>query len=278
MSPLLCLFLLNHAPVEHPVLRLWPNGAPGSEARRNEAETKPHPWSIANIQNPSLVVYVPEHPNGTSVVIAPGGGFRELVVGAEGDTPAQYLSNLGITAFMLKYRLFREDGSNLNYDRDARADAFRATRLVRSLASTYGLDPKRVGYLGFSAGGEIVSAAVFGPAPMAPANPDPVDLQDGKPNFAMWIYPGPLGIPAQVAADAPPAFLLTADDDDHTNAVMDLAKKYRDAKVSLELHILSGGGHGFNMGDRSSLQAVKTWPQRLADWLSDRGYLKPASK
>jgi len=258
------------------VIPLWPNGAPGSEARRNEPETKPHPWSIANIENPSLTVYLPPpgKANGTAIVIAPGGGHTELVVDAEGTQPAKFLNGLGITAFVLKYRLFREPGSGYTFDRDTRADTFRAMRLVRSRAAEWGIDPNRIGMLGFSAGGENLSLAAFGPGPGDPNAPDPIDRANERPNFAMYVYPGGLGIPDVIPADAPPAFLLVANDDDHSKTVLELVTKYRQAHIPIELHILGGGGHGFNMGNRSKLKAVQNWPDRLADWLSDQGLLK----
>jgi len=91
----------------------------------------------------------------------------------------------------------------------------------------------------------------------------------------MLVYPGPLGVPQTVPKDAPPAFLLAANDDECCSVpVVKLLERYREAKVPIEAHILSGGNHGFNMGNRSNLQAVKTWPQRMADWMADMGLLK----
>lgn len=270
------LLVVANAQAAPQVIPLWSNGAPGSEARREEPETRPHPWSIAHIENPSLTVYLPPlgTANGTAVVIAPGGGHTELVIDEEGAKPAKFLNSLGITAFVLKYRLFREPGSGLTFERDTRADTYRAMRLVRSRAAEWGVDPNRVGMLGFSAGGENLSLAAFGPGPGDPNAPDPVDRLDERPNFAMWVYPGPLGIPDALPAGAPPAFLLVANDDDHSKTVLDLAAKYRQAQIPIELHILSGGGHGFNMGDRSKLSAVRHWPDRLAEWLRDQGLIK----
>lgn len=257
------------------VIPLWPNGAPGSESRKSEPETTPHPWSIANIYNPSVTAYLPEagKANGTAVVIAPGGGHKELVVGEEGTKPAAFFTKLGVTAFVLKYRLAREDGSGLTVEKDTRADAFRAMRLVRSRAKEWNIDPQRIGMIGFSAGGEVLSMATFGPAPANPAKPDEVDLAEAKPNFAIWIYPGPLGIPEKIPADAPPAFMLVAQDDWSAGLILGFSLRYLEAKASCETHVLSGGGHGFNMGNRSNLVAVQTWSQRLADWLQDRGLL-----
>jgi len=273
MLPL--LFLTIVAQAAPPVVPLWPNGAPGSEARRNEAETAPNPWSIGNIQNPSLTVYVPpkEIATGAAVIIAPGGGHRELVVGEEGRKPAEYLSRLGVTCFVLKYRLAREPGSSLTVQKDTRADAYRAVRLVRARSTDWGIDPKRVGMLGFSAGGEVVSMAALGDGRPEPAAADPIDRHDPRPDFAMWVYPGPLGMPETLPADAPPAFLLVSNDDGSANVVLELARRYRVAKRPVEVHVLASGGHGFNMGDRSKLAAVKSWPQRMADWLADSGLL-----
>jgi acetyl esterase/lipase len=272
---MLCALLLacsiSQAPPQ--IIPLWPNGAPGSESRRNEPETRPHPWSIAHIENPSLTVYLPPAgtSNGTALVIAPGGGHTELVIDEEGTKPARFLNSLGITAFVLKYRLFREPDSGLTFDRDTRADTFRAMRMVRSRAAEWGVDPNRIGMIGFSAGGENLSLAAFGPGPGDPNAPDPIDRANERPNFAIYIYPGPLGIPDTLPHDAPPAFLLVANDDDHSKTVLELAAKYREAQVPVELHLLSGGGHGFNMGNRSKLSVVQHWPDRLADWLRDQG-------
>lgn len=276
MIAVLCAITIGQGIPDRSVIPLWPGGAPGSEARVNEAETKPNPWSIGNIQNPSLTIYYPPPGggNGTAVIIAAGGGHRELVVGEEGQKPAQFLASLGITAFVLKYRLAREEKSGLTIEKDTRADAYRAVRLIRSRAKEWGLIPDRIGMMGFSAGGEVLSMAAFGGGVGEPGAPDPVDRLDAKPSFGIWIYPGPLGIPAEVPANSPPGFVLVANDDGSANVCLDLVQKYRKAKSLIELHVLNGGGHGFNMGDRSNLAAVKTWPQRLADWLGDRGLLK----
>jgi acetyl esterase/lipase len=272
-----CLFALATLQSDKPVIPLWPNGAPGSEGRQNEPETKPNPWSIGHIYNPSLTVYQPEpgKSNGHAIIVAPGGGFRELVVGEEGYKPAAFFAQLGFTAFVLKYRLVREAGSNLTLDKDARADAVRSVRLARSLASKYGFSADKVGMIGFSAGGETLSYAAFSDKAENSSATDPIDKLSSRPNFAIWIYPGPVGVPESVPADAPPAFFLVAQDDGASRVVLDLVGKYRAVKAPYEVHILSGGGHGFNMGERSKLVAVKDWRNRLSDWFKDRGFIKP---
>jgi acetyl esterase/lipase len=257
---------------------LWPNGAPGFESRRNEPETAKDYW-IANINNPSITVYLPakEKATGAAVVICPGGGHRLLVFKAEGDEPARYLNSIGVAAFALKYRLGREEGSPYSIEKHAREDGERAMRLVRSRAKEWGLDPNRIGLMGFSAGGEVASMVTFGPTAGDANAADPIDRVSSRPDFLIMIYPGPLGVPDVVDAGAPPAFLLVANDDaGHSDVIISLLQKYRAAKVPVELHIYTKGGHGFNMGNRSKLLTIKGWPQRLADWLADTYILDPS--
>ncbi|HWV33792.1 MAG TPA: alpha/beta hydrolase [Dyadobacter sp.] len=264
------------AQTARPFIPLWENGAPGFENRRSEPESAKDYW-VKNIHNPSLQVFTPpaSKANGTAVVVCPGGGFRLLVYNAEGIQPAEYLTKLGITVFVLKYRLPREEGSPYSLDKHPREDALRAIRQVRSRAKEYGIDPARVGMLGFSAGGEVVASVAYISGKGEPNAKDPVDRLDGRPDFQMLVYPGPLGIPETVPADAPPAFLLAANDDPCCGVTTaSLLIKYREAKRPVEAHLYTKGDHGFNMGDRSPLQSIKSWPQRMADWLGDNGYLK----
>lgn len=262
------------------VIPLWPNGAPGFESRRNEPEQAKDYW-VKNIHNPSLTVFTPPagKANGAAVVICPGGGHRLLVYTAEGIEPAKYLNSLGITVFVLKYRLGRDTLSPYKIDVHAKQDGYRAMRLVRSKAVEYGLDTNRIGMMGFSAGGEVVDMVAFGDGKGNANAPDPIDRLNAKPKFVIQIYPGPLYIPDVIPADAPPAFLLAANDDPCCAVpVVALLQKYREAKVPIEVHIFTQGGHGFNMGNRSKLQSISTWPQRMADWLADNNYLTPASQ
>ncbi len=254
---------------------LWEKGAPGFESRKDEPE-RAKDWWVKNIHNPSVTAFLPpkDKATGCAVVIAPGGGHRELVFNAEGVEAAQYLASLGVAAFALKYRLAREEGSPYKLDIHPQQDAYRAMRLVRSRAKEFGVDPKRVGMLGFSAGGEVVSVVAYGSGNGDPNAPDPIDRENGKPNFQMLVYPGSLGIPEVIPPDAPPAFFLVANDDGATRSIMNLANKYRLAKASMEVHIFAQGQHGFNMGNRSKLTSIKTWPQRMSDWLSDNDWLK----
>lgn len=272
-----CFAAIAHAQDTARQIPLWQKGAPGFENKRNEPEEAKDYW-VKNIHNPSITVYLPpkEKATGAAVVIFPGGGHRLLVFNAEGRDPARFLNSLGVAAFIVKYRLFREDSALYSLDREVKQDAYRAMRLVRSMAAEFNIDPDRVGTLSFSAGGEVANIIAYDPGKGDPRAPDPVDRLDGRPNFQLLVYPGPLGVPATIPADAPPAFLIAANDDPCCSTpVVNILEKYRAAKVSVEAHILSSGNHGFNMGYRSNLQAVKAWPQLMANWLADRGLLKP---
>jgi acetyl esterase/lipase len=266
-------FLLHAGEFE--TIHLWTNGAPGFEDRRNEPEQAQSYW-VRNINNPSITVFLPpkEKANGAAVLIFPGGGHRELVFQAEGVEPARYLTNLGVAAFVLKYRLAREQGSPYSLQIHPRQDAQRALRLIRSRAAEWNLDANRIGVMGFSAGGEVASMLVYSPSAGDPAATDPIEREDSLANFQIVIYPGPLGIPEQVPADAPPAFFLVANDDTgHVGAILSLEQKYHEAKRPMEVHIYEQGGHGFNLGGRSKLKSIKDWPQRLTDWMADNGLL-----
>lgn len=260
-------------PIEIP---LWAGGAPGFEQRRNEP-TKAKDWWVKNIHNPSVTVYLPpkEKATGAAVVICPGGGHRELVFDAEGKDPAIYLNDLGVAAFVLKYRLAKEENSPYTME-NVQQDAYRAMRLVRSKAAEWNVDPHRIGMLGFSAGGEVVSLVAYSDGNGNPNAGDPIDRVNGRPDFQMLVYPGPGSVPEVVPVDAPPAFLLAANDDPCCSSpVIKLVQLYRAAGVPVELHLYAKGAHAFNMGYRSALHSIKAWPQRMAEWLNDSGILKP---
>jgi acetyl esterase/lipase len=143
-----------------------------------------------------------------------------LVFKAEGDDPACYLNCLGVAEFALKYRLGREPNSPYSIHKHAREDGQRAVRLVRSRASEWGIDPDRVGIVGFSTGGEVASIVSYTPGQGDPNATDPIDRQSSHPSFQVLIYPGSLGIPDVIPADAPPAFLLVANDDRGASGVV----------------------------------------------------------
>jgi acetyl esterase/lipase len=265
----------------HPVtVKLWPNGAPGSEARRNEPEVAKDYW-VGNIHNPSLTVYQadPKHRSGAAIVIFPGGGHERLVFNNEGVKGALALNRYGITAFVLKYRLAREPGSTYTIEGTAAGDARRAVRWVRAHAAEYGIDPHRVGVMGFSAGGELVSLIADNPDPET-AHPersrgatDPIERESARPDFQILVFPGPLGIPGTAVAHAPPAFITAGSLDECCAApAVTLYEQLRKAGVPAELHMYAGAGHAFNL-DESNRISILHWPDRLADWMADEGLL-----
>jgi acetyl esterase/lipase len=263
------------APLTTQIISLWPEGAPGAEARRNEAE-RARDWWVKNVHSPSLTAFFParEAANGAAVIIAPGGGHRELVFEAEGIEPARFLARLGVTAFALKYRLAREPGSTYDIERDAGADMRRAVRLVRSRAAEWAIDAARVGAMGWSAGGELAAMVAFRPVLGDPRASDPIERASARPDFLILVYPGDYAMPDEVPADAPQAFLVAASDDDGpARTIMSLWLKYRRAGVPVEAHLFAEGQHAFNMGARSSSRGVQDWPSRLVDWLADRRLL-----
>lgn len=257
-------------------IALWQNGAPGFEQLKNVPE-KAADWWVRSVNNPSLVMYAPPagRANGLAVIIAPGGGHENLVFNGEGVDPARFLNKLGITAFVLKYRLAREAGSPYKLDVHPRQDAYRALRTVRHRSKEFGVDPQRIGMMGFSAGGEVVASVAYGSGAPEAGAVDAIDRTNGKPNFQILVYPGPLGIPAKVEADAPPAFMVAAMDDKCcAKPLITLTERYHAAGVPADVHLYFKGDHAFNMGQRSKQKGLNSWPQRLAEWLEDAGWTK----
>jgi acetyl esterase/lipase len=256
------------------VIPLWQNGAPGFENRKNEKE-EAKDWWVKNINNPSLTVFLPpkEIANGAAVVLCPGGGHRALVYNSEGRDAAKFLNSLGITAFVLKYRLFREENSPYK-EENAKQDIFRAMRLARSIAKDYNVDTARIGVMGFSAGGEVAGWVSYDFSDKHLASHDAVDGLTARPAFQVLVYPGPLAVPETVAPSSPPSFLVAANDDTCcSEPIVKLLEMHRKAGVPVEVHLFSQGNHAFGMGLRSKLSTLKNWPQRLADWFNDNGWL-----
>lgn len=262
------------------VVPLWDKGAPGFESRRGEPEEARDYW-VRSIHNPSVTVFrpAPDKANGCAVIVAPGGGLRELVFDAEGRQTAEFLNSIGVTAFVLKYRLPKQEGSPYRLE-DVRQDAFRAVRLVRARAAEFGVDPRRIGVLGFSAGGGVAMYSAFGDIPAVVQPGDAVDAAPARPDFLLLVYPAAMlgKIPERLPSEVPPAFIVCANDDEYgCDAVaVELLEKYRRAGRPVEFVLFARGKHAFNMGDRSAFLAVRHWPQRMADWLADSGYLAPA--
>lgn len=258
---------------EPQVVRLWESGAPGFEERKDEPEQAEN-WWVKNIHHPSLTVF-PAGDNhcGTAVVIVPGGGHRLLVFDAEGTELARRFQEMGVTAFVLKHRLAREENSPYQIEVHAKEDGQRAMRWVRHHAVEYGIRRDRIGLVGFSAGGEVVSMVVYSDASPIAGAKDRIDAASAAADFQVLIYPGPIGIPSETVLDLPPAFMVVAADDAATQNVFDVARLYQSRQASYELHVFAAGGHGFNLGQRSKRRSIATWVDRLQDWMQDEGLI-----
>jgi acetyl esterase/lipase len=260
------------------VIRLWPDGAPGVGDRRNQPE-RAADWWIKNVNDPTLTAFPadPRHANGAGIIVIPGGGHSEIVWTTEGPNVAQALNRMGISAWVLKYRLAREEGSPYSVE-DAAADARRAVRWLRANAAAQHVDPDRIGIMGFSAGGELVTMLADDPEPAANRAADPQREVSARPDFQVLVFPGPGGQPATAIDQAPPAFLVAGSlDPCCAEPTVALYQQLRHAGIAAELHMYAGAAHAFNL-DESALVGVIHWPDRLADWLSDSGFMDERSK
>lgn len=269
-----CLSLAASAASAQERFSLWQGGVPGFEARASIPEESRDYWT-KHVNNPSVTAYLPDpaKANGTAVLIVPGGGHELLVTTSEGEAVGKWLNERGVAAFVLRYRLFREAGSPYSLE-DARADTERGMRFIRAHASQFHVDPRRVGVIGFSAGGELARMVTLSPPVRARGKGDAIDRLPARPDFSILIFPGPLHGDENVTKDAPPIFLAAANDDTCcSQPPIDLLKLYRNAGASAELHIYRAGGHAYNLGERTDLVALKHSPQQIEDWLSDSGLL-----
>ena len=184
----------------NPVIYLWANGAPGFESKKDIPE-EAKDWWVKNINNPSLTVYAApkEKATGAAVIICPGGGHNKLVITSEGKEAAEYFNSIGITAFVLKYRLFREDKSPYTVENTLQ-DGRRAVRMVRQQAKQYNIDTNKIGMIGFSAGGELAAWVGFNTPKEKLVKTDNTDNLKCTPDFLVLVYPGPLAVPNSLSS------------------------------------------------------------------------------
>jgi acetyl esterase/lipase len=264
-------------------LPLWLHGAPGSEARVNEPEKVDANGkgtnNVSNVHNPSITPYLPtKGATGIAVIIAPGGGHSKLCLGHEGGALAEWFRDHGVAAFVLKYRLAREPGSTYTIQDHAMADARRAIRTVRSRAAEWGIDPQKIGIMGFSAGGELAAFAAMENDPGKADAEDVIERASSRPDFQALIYPGTSDL-FSAKKGMPPVFIACGFDDrkDISEGMATLYLKYKAAGVKAELHIFSGVGHGFGYRpDRTN--AAGKWPERFMDWMEESGFIEPKEK
>ena len=270
-------------------LRLWPDGPPTAVAPKSQATEqliKSYGVSatrVTDVSDPTITIYRPENPNGASVIVAPGGGYMFLSYAHEGTQVCEWLNSIGVTGVLLKYRTptrDEADPSTLPVQ-----DAQRALGLVRHHAAEWKLDAKRVGLLGFSAGGNLAGHVAWDRT--SRTYPQKPELDDPRgPDFLVFIYGGGFldkndkskfreGF--SVPIDAPPAFFLVAHDD-KTNPIEAamLYLEYKKLNLSAELHICAKGGHGFGM--RKDKNPINDWPKRCAEWMKSAGLLKEISE
>ena len=264
-------------------LPLWSGTAPGSEGKTGDEVVETSQSGerrITNVHRPSITPYLPEKgkATGVAVLVIPGGGHRQLVITHEGDNPAAWLRERGIAAFVLKHRLAREPNSTYRIDVEALADAARAMRTIRSRAHEWGIDPTKIGAMGFSAGGELVAMVATRDVSGNASASDPIERESARPDFQALIYPGRSG-DIQPTATTSPAFLAAAYDDrqDISEGLADVYLRMKRAGVPAELHIYGSGGHGFGVR-ATNARPVGQWLQRFLEWLGDRKVLAAATR
>lgn len=278
------------------VVDLWPGKVPGDAGINGQETSRIHNSPIVgptklitNVTKPTLTIYRPakEKNTGTAMVICPGGGYWDLYWDLEGEEVATWLNAQGMTAIILKYRCPRRPGEvEAEPPLGPQIDAQRAMRIVRSRAVEWGIDPRRIGMVGFSAGGHLALATATGSATKLYEPIDEADKASCRPDFAILCYPGYLKIqdkdevwPAlKIPADTPPVFLAHASDDgperggsDPANSVvMYLALKR--AGIPAELHVYATGDHDF--GVRQNEKLPSSWTRLCLRWLRSFDLLK----
>ncbi|HZN37097.1 MAG TPA: alpha/beta hydrolase [Pirellulaceae bacterium] len=282
---ILCIAAASALAADVPsVVFLWPAGAAtlqgGNEKEiTTPADVKPGERinSIRNVHNPSLEVHLPpaDKAVGTGVIVAPGGGHRQLVWGSEGTDIAQFLNEIGVAAFILKYRLEQTPNYKYTVEGEALADTQRAIRIVRARAKEWGVQQNRIGVLGFSAGGALAALADIHFDRGKADSSDPIEQQSCRPDFVGLVYPGWRPMDLTAPKDAAPAFLTSAglDDASHARATVDFHQSLFKAGVQTELHIYARGGHGGAIKPRDGIPFGK-WHIRFQEWLADLGMLK----
>jgi acetyl esterase/lipase len=229
---------------------------------------------------PTITVYRPpaDRDTGAAVAVFPGGSYVRVVINVEGTEVCSWLNSLGVTAVLLKYRVPLREG--LPRYTAALQDAQRAMGLVRLHAREWGIDPNRLGTVGFSAGADLSAVLCANSGTRTYPRLDAADDLECLPDFQMLLYPGwlakgkgvELSPEVAVSERTPPTFLAQAEDDPvHVENVLCYALALRQAKVPMELHVYQKGGHGYGL--RPTGNPVATWPQRAGEWMASRGLL-----
>ena len=265
----------------HVTLALWPRRQIGAEPEVDITTAKDAVIAgkpvvrLTNVSNPTITLYSPTGKNsGAAVVVFPGGAYRVLAIDLEGTEVCDWLTSIGVTCVLLKYRV--PDSGPLPKSSAALEDAQRAVGMVRAHAAEWQIDPQRVGVLGFSAGAHL---AVALSTHFDKRLYDPIDAADQvscRPDFAVIVYPGYLALSEQnfaanpeihVTDKTPPTFIVQTEDDPvHVENSTVYFLELKQAKVPVEMHLYSQGGHGYGL--RRTELPVTAWPELVEKWMS----------
>jgi len=260
------------------VFDLWPDGVPLSGQKGEPSEevrtNKNGILRITNVSSPQMTVYRSDDPNGAAVLVCPGGGYKILAYEHEGTDVCEFLTAHGVTAILLKYRVPSSREVALQ-------DAQRALGMIHHHAEEWGIDPDRIGMLGFSAGGNLTVTACLHGSERTYSMDEKLDVENPTPSFAIPVYPaylvargteGPLLSDITVKDTSPPLCLVHAADDPWTaSASCLLAVEYKKHHVPCEVHVYAKGGHGFGMKKKGL--PVDAWSDRVIEWMDSMGYL-----
>jgi len=263
----------------HEAILLWTKDAPESHAGTTPETIRVTPEGdhvITHVERPSITPYLPPAgtATGAAVIVAPGGGHSEIWIEHEGYRVAEWLSSHGVVAFVLQYRLSRATGSIYTVEGTELGDMQRAIRAVRSRSKEWSIDPKRVGVMGFSAGGELAALASTRYDAGRPDASDPAERMSSKPDFQALLYPA-LPHDTRLTAETPRAFLVCGALD-RVNISQGLPEFYlalARLHIPAELHVYAGVGHGFGVRS-SNPKPVADWPELFLEWMSGQGLLR----
>jgi len=286
---------------QHRQIAIWPEAIPDAQPvagpeRASPVKDEPvagKPWTqVENVSRPTMTVYPAKRNTGAAVVVFPGGGYKILAIDLEGTEVCDRLSSMGVTAILLKYRV---PDSGPHWERKlkrevvppvltALEDAQRTIGLLRFHAAEFGIDPHKIGVLGFSAGGHLVAVISNQFRKRLYPRVDPADDQSCRPDFAIAVYPGHLwtghdGLKlnphVHVTRKTPPTFLLQAEDDpvDSVKNSLSYFMALKEAGAPVEMHLFAHGGHAFGL--RPTRQPITHWPDLVQTWLRTIDVLKP---
>jgi acetyl esterase/lipase len=274
----------------HVQVPIWPGSIPDASPNPKPESGDPDGGAF-NVSRPTMTVYSPKQGNtGVAMVVFPGGGYQALAMGGEGTEICDWLNTRGITCVLLKYRV-PDSGPTMKNGQEfypkvqtAVQDAQRTLSLVRQHAAEWRVDPRKIGVIGFSAGGHLAAAVSTRFAQRAYPSVDTADALSCRPDFAILVYPGHLWTPGteltlrsdiHVPADTSPTFLLQAEDDpvDPVKHSLTYYAALKQAGVPVEMHLYAQGGHAFGL--RPTKLPIGQWPALVEQWLHTIGMLSP---